>query len=137
LSEALTARGIVLRTDLDPLDSVWPARPGLPEAAVYEHAAPHASVTRAEKLAQVRGAMQAKGAQWHFVSTLDDLAWIFNLRGGDVSYNPVFVAHALIGLDDATIFVADGKVPATLVESLARDNVHVAPYPAAPESLAA
>jgi Xaa-Pro aminopeptidase len=130
LSEALTARGIVL-------NSVWPARPGLPEAAVYEHAAPHASVTRAEKLAQVRGAMQAKGAQWHFVSTLDDLAWIFNLRGGDVSYNPVFVAHALIGLDDATIFVADGKVPATLVESLARDNVHVAPYRAAPESLAA
>lgn len=137
LSDALTSRGIVLRTDLDLLDSVWPARPGLPEAPVYEHAAPHASVARADKLAQVRDTMRAKGAQWHFVSTLDDLAWIFNLRGGDVSYNPVFVAHALIGLDDATIFVGDGKVPGALVESLARDNVRVAPYAAAPESLAA
>ncbi|WP_225936254.1 aminopeptidase P family protein [Caballeronia sp. NK8] len=136
LSDALTARGIVLRTDLDLLDSVWPARPGLPESPVYEHAAPHASVARADKLEQVRETMRAKGAQWHFVSTLDDLAWIFNLRGGDVSYNPVFVAHALIGLDDATIFVADGKVPAALVESLARDNVRVAPYAAAPEALA-
>ncbi|SAK94091.1 aminopeptidase [Caballeronia pedi] len=136
LSDALTARGIVLRTDVDLLDSVWPARPGLPETPVYEHAAPHASVARADKLAQVRETMRAKGAQWHFVSTLDDLAWIFNLRGGDVSYNPVFVAHALIGLDDATIFVADGKVPAALVESLARDNVRVAPYAAAPDALA-
>ncbi|WP_250507533.1 aminopeptidase P family protein [Caballeronia sp. GAFFF3] len=136
LSDALSARGIVLRTDVDLLDAVWPARPGLPEAAVYEHAAPNASVARADKLAQVRDAMRAKGAQWHFVSTLDDLAWIFNLRGGDVSYNPVFVAHALIGLDDATIFVADGKIPGALVESLSRDNVRVAPYAAASESLA-
>ena len=83
-------------------------------ASVYEHAAPHASVSRADKLAEVRRAMQEKGAQWHFVSTLDDLAWLFNLRGADVSYNPVFVAHALIGLDDAALFVADGKVPASL-----------------------
>ena len=49
LADALTARGIVLRTDLDLLDAVWPARPGLPDAAVYEHAAPHASVARARQ----------------------------------------------------------------------------------------
>ncbi|WP_277186165.1 aminopeptidase P family protein [Caballeronia sp. BR00000012568055] len=137
LSDALTARGILLRTDADVLEAVWPERPGLPDAPVYEHAAPHASVTRADKLAQVRDAMREKGAQWHFVSTLDDLAWIFNLRGGDVSYNPVFVAHALIGVDDATVFVADGKVPEALKQSLARDGVKVAAYAQAPESLAA
>ncbi|WP_284509354.1 aminopeptidase P family protein [Caballeronia sp. GAFFF2] len=137
LADALKARGIVLRTDVDLLDSIWPTRPGLPEAPIYEHAAPHASVSRADKLAQVREALRAKDAQWHFVSTLDDLAWIFNLRGGDVSYNPVFVAHALIGTDDATIFIADGKVSAELEESLARDNVRVAPYADAPRALAA
>ncbi|SAL18583.1 aminopeptidase [Caballeronia choica] len=137
LSEALTARGIVLRTDLDLLDSVWPARPGLPDAGVYEHSAPHASVARAEKLAEVRRVMQEKGAQWHFISTLDDLAWLFNLRGADVSYNPVFVAHALVGLDDAVLFVADGKVPGALAESLAREKVRVEPYARAAEALGA
>ncbi|MDR5879208.1 aminopeptidase P family protein [Caballeronia sp. LZ032] len=137
LADALDARGIVLRTDLDLLEAVWPARPGLPDAPVYEHAAPHASVARADKLAQLRESMRAKGAQWHFVSTLDDLAWIFNLRGGDVSYNPVFVAHALIGADDATLFVADGKVPEALQQSLARDHVRVAPYADAPGALGA
>ncbi len=136
LADALTARGIALRTDVDVLESVWPERPGLPEAPVYEHAAPHASVGRAEKLAHIRETMRAKGAQWHFVSTLDDLAWLFNLRGADVSYNPVFVAHALVGLDDATLFVAESKVPDALKAALARDNVRVAPYADAMQALA-
>ncbi len=100
LSQALTARGVKLRTDVDLFDAIWPQRPSLPAAGVFEHAAPHASVARSEKLAQIRRAMAEKGAQWHFISTLDDLAWLFNLRGADVSYNPVFVAHALIGLDE-------------------------------------
>ncbi|WP_322005554.1 aminopeptidase P family protein [Paraburkholderia tropica] len=137
LADALAARGVTLRTDLDLLDDVWSGRPTLPLAAVYEHAAPHADLPRAGKLEQVRRAMAEKGAQWHFVSTLDDLAWLFNLRGADVSYNPVFVAHALIGPDDATLFVADGKVNADLAQSLARDNVRVAPYADAATALAA
>jgi Xaa-Pro aminopeptidase len=137
LSEALAARGVNLRTDLDLLDVVWPARPGLPLEPVYEHTAPHADASRAARLGEVRRSMEEKGAQWHFVSTLDDLAWLFNLRGADVSYNPVFVAHALIGPDHATVFVADGKVPEALAQSLARDNVSIAPYAQAAKALAA
>jgi Xaa-Pro aminopeptidase len=137
LKDALTARGIVLRTDLDLLDAVWPERPGLPSESVYEHVAPQASVARPEKLAEVRRVMQEKGAQWHFISTLDDLAWLFNLRGADVSYNPVFVAHALIGLDDAALFVSDGKIPAELKASLQKENVRVEPYSKTADVLAA
>ncbi|WP_322015770.1 aminopeptidase P family protein [Paraburkholderia sp. J12] len=137
LSDALSARGVTLRTDLDLLDDVWTTRPALPLQPVYEHAAPHADTNRAGKLEAVRRAMQEKGAQWHFVSTLDDLAWLFNLRGADVSYNPVFVAHALIGPDTATLFVADGKVPEALAQSLAGDNVRIEPYGKASAALAA
>ncbi|QGZ62453.1 aminopeptidase P family protein [Paraburkholderia acidisoli] len=137
LANALTARGVALRTDLDLLDDVWQGRPSLPLEPVYEHVAPHADASRASKLAQLRETMATHGAQWHFVSTLDDLAWLFNLRGADVNYNPVFVAHALIGPDDATLFVADGKVSAALAQSLANDGVRVAPYARAAEALAA
>ncbi|PAJ80935.1 aminopeptidase P family protein [Burkholderia ubonensis] len=137
LSAALSARGIALRTDLDLLDAIWPERPGLPDDAVFEHAAPQADTTRASKLADVRRAMRAQGAQWHFVSTLDDLAWLFNLRGADVSFNPVFVAHALIGAERATLFVADGKVSPALAASLAQDGVDVRAYDAARAALAA
>ncbi|OUL94124.1 aminopeptidase P family protein [Paraburkholderia hospita] len=137
LTDALTARGVELRMDLDLLDTVWPQRPSLPTGAVYEHVAPHASVSRAQKLDQIRRAMQEKGAQWHFISTLDDLAWLLNLRGADVNYNPVFVAHALIGLERASLFVVDGKVPAELAESLARDGIRVEAYAKAADALAA
>ncbi|KVF05429.1 peptidase M24 [Burkholderia vietnamiensis] len=137
LTAALDARGIALRTDLDLLDAIWPERPGLPGAAVFEHTAPQADTTRASKLAEVRRAMHAQGAQWHFVSTLDDLAWLFNLRGADVNFNPVFVAHALIGAERATLFVADGKVPPALAASLAQDGVEVRAYDAARAALGA
>ncbi|MBJ9755429.1 aminopeptidase P family protein [Burkholderia cepacia] len=137
LTAALNARGIALRTDLDLLDAIWPERPGLPGDAVFEHAAPQADTTRASKLAEVRRAMRAQGAQWHFVSTLDDLAWLFNLRGADVNFNPVFVAHAMIGADRATLFVTDGKVSPALAASLAQDGVDVRAYDAARAALAA
>ncbi|CAH2811140.1 MAG: Xaa-Pro aminopeptidase (EC [uncultured Caballeronia sp.] len=136
LKDALTERGIVLRTDLDLLDAVWPERPGLPSESVYEHVAPQASVARPEKLAEVRRVMREKGTQWHFISTLDDLAWLFNLRGADVTYNPVFVAHTLIGLDDAALFVGDGKISADLKASLLKENVRVEPYSAVANALA-
>ncbi|PPE69640.1 aminopeptidase P family protein [Caldimonas thermodepolymerans] len=128
LREALQARGVQLRSDLDLMDEVWPDRPGLPDAPVTEHRPPEATRPRADKLAGLRATMRERGAQWHWISTLDDIAWLFNLRGADVPYNPVFVAHALIGLDSATLFLPEAKVPAALREALARDGVDIAPY---------
>ncbi len=136
LKDALTARGVQLRTDVDLLDDIWHDRPGLPGEALYEHAAPHATISRADKLAATRAAMQALGAERHFLSTLDDIAYLFNLRGADVSFNPVFVAHALVEQDGATLFVADGKVSDTLQARLLEDGVRLASYDAAAAALA-
>jgi Xaa-Pro aminopeptidase len=137
LQTALTVAGVALRTDFDALAEVWPERPGLPGAAVYEHLAPEAPLPRAAKLAQVRAAMAQHGATHHFVSTVDDIAWLFNLRGADVSFNPVFLAHALIDADGVSLFVADGKVAPALQAALAGDDVRVAPYAQAGAALAA
>ncbi|WP_119155194.1 aminopeptidase P family protein [Caldimonas tepidiphila] len=137
LQSALAARGATLRTELDLLDEVWPARPGLPAPPVYEHLPPHATQPRAARLAGLRVQMQHHGAQWHLISTLDDLAWLLNLRGSDVPYNPVFVAHALVGLDGATLFIDAAKVPPPLREALAADGVRLAPYGEAAARLAA
>ena len=81
---------------------------------IYQHLPPQATVSRGEKLAKLREALQERGADWHFIATLDDIAWLFNLRGGDVSFNPVFVSFALIGQQQATLFVALSKVDADL-----------------------
>ncbi|GAB4474504.1 MAG: aminopeptidase P family protein [Burkholderiaceae bacterium] len=136
LEAALTAKGVKLRTDLDLLEAVWRDRPGLPPAPVFEHRAPFASVARSEKLATLRERMREAGADWHFVSTLDDLAWLTNLRGADVDFNPVFVGHALIGLERAQLFVAEGKVPPELAERLEREGFDLRPYDRAAQALA-
>jgi Xaa-Pro aminopeptidase len=137
LEQALGARNVALRTDCDLLNEIWPGRPALPIQPIFEHAAPYALLPRAAKLAAVRQAMREYGAQWHFISTLDDIAYLFNLRGSDVNYNPVFVAHALIGPERATLYVAEGKVPDALRAVLTADGVALAPYAEAAAALSA
>jgi len=137
LTDALSARGIRLRTDIDLLDAFWSERPGLPPEPVFEHEAPYATLARADKLHATRNAMAKLGAQVHFISTLDDIAYLFNLRGADVSYNPVFLAHALVESSRATLFVADGKVSPALRARLERDGVRVAAYDDAAAALGA
>ncbi len=141
LRSALAEHGIELDTSIDLLDDVWSDRPGLPTQEIFEHASPFAPRSRADKLADVRAAMRRMdndgGADAHFISTLDDIAWLFNLRGSDVEYNPVFLAHALIEPDAATLFIADGKVPAKIRDALSRDGVRIAFYDQARAALQA
>ncbi len=136
LKNALDQAGVRLRTDFDVLAEVWAERPGLPSAPVYEHLAPQAPLARAEKLARVRASVAAHGATHHFISTVDDIAWLFNLRGADVSFNPVFLAHGLIEASGVTLFIADGKVSPALRSVLAHDGVRLAPYTDAARALA-
>ena len=133
----LGASGIALRTDIDLLSRVWTDRPALPAQPVFEHLPPFAPSSRADKLAAVRSAMTRVSADWHLVSTLDDIAWIFNLRGADVSFNPVFVAHALIGPARALLFIDPRKVPEAIGTALHRDGVELAPYEAVGDALRA
>jgi len=128
LEERLKARDIRLLTDRDLLAQVWDGRPALPSNPVYQHLPPHATVSRAEKLAQLRSTLAEKGADWHFIATLDDIAWLFNLRGSDVSYNPVFVSFALIGQEQATLFVGAGKLDAHLQHVLQVDGIELRDY---------
>ncbi len=137
LSDTCERAGIVLVTQADPLADAWPDRADLPAAAIYDHKAPHAPLARPAKLAQVREAMARHGATHHFVSTVDDIAWITNLRGADVDYNPVFLAHLLISHTQATLFVGAGKVPADLAATLAADGFTLADYADAAAGLGA
>lgn len=128
LASNLYAKGARLRTDLDPLTEIWHDRPQLPAQAIYEHTAPQATVQRAEKLKQLRSKIIEQGADWHFIATLDDIAWLFNLRGADVSYNPVFISFALIGPDSVSLFVASDKVDAALRQTLESEGITLREY---------
>ncbi|WP_136477312.1 aminopeptidase P family protein [Pseudomonas sp. DG56-2] len=137
LEERLKARNARLHTSTDLLARVWLDRPSLPGNAVFEHLPPEATVSRSEKLTQLRKVLRERGADWHFIATLDDIAWLFNLRGSDVSYNPVFVAFALISQEQAILFVAPSKVDAGIRQTLAVDGVELRDYAQIHAALAA
>lgn len=135
LGGKLAERGARLRTDIDLLKAVWSDRPSLPDQPVYAHLPPQATVSRVEKLAKLRESLKERGADWHFIATLDDIAWLFNLRGADVSFNPVFVSFALISQQQATLFVALDKVDAALRAVLEQDGVALRDYSEADAAL--
>ncbi len=128
LESRLKERGAFLRTDIDLLNLVWEGRPSLPAKPLYEHLAPQATVGRVEKLAQLRETLTQRKANAHFIATLDDIAWLFNLRGADVPFNPVFVSFALIEERQATLFVDLTKVSSELRDSLLKEGVTLRDY---------
>lgn len=112
----------------DPLAAAWQDRPLLPDHPIFEHDIAFAGKSRAEKLAEIRKEMAEKDAENHLVVTLDDIAWIFNLRGSDVESNPVFYAYALITKDKAYLFVGLNKLDEKLKSALAADGIEIFPY---------
>lgn len=129
LLEARTREfGLRLRTDMDLLQAVWDERPLLPAAPVRAAAIGNPDDTRRLRIARLRETMVAKGCQWHLVSALDEIAWLLELRGGDIPFNPVFVAHLLVGPDQATLFVNARKLGRWMIKALADDGVGIRPY---------
>ncbi|HFC8501881.1 TPA: aminopeptidase P family protein [Neisseria oralis] len=135
LETAFAAKNICLDVSRDIADTVWADRPALPQEAVFPHDAAFVSETAATKLARVRAAMKEQGAAWHLISSLDDTAWLTNLRGSDVPYNPVFLSYLLIGTDSAVLFVDEAKLNPASRALLAEAGITTAPYAAVHEAL--
>ena len=136
LEAAFAAKNIRLDVSRDIADTVWADRPALPQETVFPHDAAFVSETAAAKLARVRAAMKEQGAAWHLISSLDDTAWLTNLRGSDVPYNPVFLSYLLIGTDSAVLFVDEAKLNPASRALLAEAGIATAPYAAVREALA-
>ena len=137
LFRSLERNGAKLRTDLDMPGLIWPNRPALPAAPIVEHPARYAGQPRSDKFGRLRTAMRKLGASHHLVSSLDDIAWLTNLRGSDVECNPVFLAHLLVQAEGhATLFVDRGKLSDALVQALHADQVRIADYATVTDALA-
>ena len=137
LLSAFDDNEITLITDRDVLADIWSDRPALPVAQLYEHNAQFVAQSAAEKLAAVRDGMAKAGATHHLLSSLDDIAWLTNLRGADVDYNPVFLAHLLIDTENATLFIDNNKVSSEIAQRLQDNGFALADYEAIQDALGA
>lgn len=130
LYENLDDHGITLTTECDPFDKVMKDRAPLPTEALYLHDPQFVSETIASKIAKIRQTMEDVEADVHIVSTLDDIAWITNLRGKDVTYNPVFLAYLMITKSSVTLFIDETKLHQEVKKYLTDNKVTVFPYDA-------
>lgn len=135
LLDAFDANDITLITERDVLSEIWTDRPALPSAKLYQHEAQFVAQSATSKLATVRAGMADAGTTHHLLSSLDDIAWLTNLRGADVDYNPVFLSHMLISADKAMLFVDKNKVSSDIEKSLKESGITLADYEAVQDAL--
>lgn len=116
--------------DFDLVDRFWKERPALPGEKVWALDKRYAGESVASKLDRVRQKMRFYGADVHLLSSLDDISWLFNIRGNDVAYCPVVLAFAIIEKDRGCIFADIKKFPADVLNVLQKNNITVSSYEA-------
>ena len=124
----LAVYGIEYRLTQDLIERVWADRPALPDQPLFLHPEEYSGASAKERIGAVRGKLRAQGANATIITMIDELAWVFNVRGNDVSFNPVAVGFGYIGEKEAVIFVAPAKVPEEVRSYLTANGVTLKGY---------
>lgn len=143
LASTLSKKKVQLvATKTNVIDEVWSqeteagkAKPAVPQAPVVVHPVTYAGQSLEQKLVAIREALSQKGAEGIIISALDEVAWTLNLRGSDVTYNPVFISYLLITSTTATLFIDAVKITEEAGEQLKAGGVEVRPYEEAASAL--
>lgn len=94
----------------DLLDNIWTDRPELPQDKIFIHDEKYAGKSSSEKLKEVRRNMESKKGDFYILSSLDDIAWLCNIRGNDIKFNPVALAYVVVGKDYANLYINNNKL---------------------------
>ena len=124
----LAKKDVTISYEGDLLDLVWEDRPALSDKAAFLLDVKYTGEDFATKVGRVRESMKAVGATTHVLTTLDDIAWLFNIRGGDVKFNPVVLSYAVITLDKAVLFVDKNKLNDEILGSFGSESVEIKGY---------
>lgn len=121
-------KGIKLDFVKDPFEELWTERPSLPLGKAMIMPEEVAGESSRGKLSRLRAALVAEGVEGMLVTMLDEVAWLTNLRGCDVEYNPVVVAYMIVTLDNAVLYVDERKLSVEVRNYLDSQGIAVAGY---------
>ena len=128
LRSALGGKAVSFRTDVDLVGAVWEDRPPISCKPAWLLEEIYTGKSRADKLCQLRQQLKSDKTDWIVISTLDDIAWLLNIRGDDIAYNPVVLSYLMVSQDSAHLFVQPESLPASVRTALAHDGVRCYPY---------
>ncbi|MDH2511161.1 aminopeptidase P family protein [Acinetobacter baumannii] len=128
LENTAKQRGFKLETQQDLIGSIWSNRPELPLEQIHLMPEGLNALSRKEKIQAIRETLKTKAIEGHFISSLDDIAWVLNARGQDVEYNPVFLSHLYISAQQAVLFIDSNKVDLTTQQAFKADGIEIRDY---------
>ena len=135
MSKKFDRKGIKINDQYDLIDRIWSERPALPMEKVFIHQEEYAGRSVSAKLKSVREKMQEKGVDYFLLSSLDDLAWLYNIRGNDILHNPVALAYGLLSTEKAWLFIDKEKLLPEVEGYLGEHGVTIEPYQAVADLL--
>ncbi|EPR7842748.1 aminopeptidase P family protein [Acinetobacter baumannii] len=128
LENTAKQRGFKLETQQDLIGLIWLNRPELPLEQIHLMPEGLNALSRKEKIQAIRETLKTKAIEGHFISSLDDIAWVLNARGQDVEYNPVFISHLYISAQQAVLFIDSNKVDSTTQQAFKADGIEIRDY---------
>ncbi len=124
----LSEKKVSIKYDEDLVDLVWEDRPEISKEKVFYLEEKYSGESTASKLKRLREYMNSIGSNYHILTSLDDIAWLFNIRGNDVKYSPLVLSYAIIGLEKSTLFIDESKLSDEIKSMLTNDKVQLKAY---------
>ncbi|AIQ53218.1 aminopeptidase P family protein [Paenibacillus sp. FSL R7-0331] len=128
MEKDLQAKSITLNVNQDFIGALWENRPEIPKGTVFTHDVRYAGKSRTDKLNEVRTEMNKLGANYYCLTSLDDIAWLLNIRGADVPNNPVVISNVIVAEHTSYLFIDSGKVPPVVRLELEAEGIALLGY---------
>ncbi|MEZ4883306.1 MAG: aminopeptidase P family protein [Chitinophagales bacterium] len=128
MQEVFESKKTILKEVGDLSAEIWQDRPPLPLHPIFLHELQYCGKSSTDKLKEMRAFLDEQKADFQLLSSLDDIAWLFNIRGNDVAFNPVVYAFALVSTEKAVLFIDEQKVTDTIAEQLQDEGIELQPY---------
>ncbi len=128
IESELAGTGLSYKGSRDLLNDIWTDRPEFPREPVFQLDLKYTGKSREEKISDIRLWMKKKRLSWYLVSSLPDIAWVLNLRGSDIGFNPLFMSYLLIGKESCYLYINEGQLSIELSTLLNNDGLSVKLY---------
>ena len=128
LANKLAFKGINIEYKYDLVNDIWEDRCSLPTGKAFLLGTEYSGESFSDKLSRIRAVMKEKKATTHILASLDDIAWLFNIRGREVKSNPVVLSYAVITIDSVYLFIDKNKIGEDIRAELSKENVQIKGY---------
>jgi Xaa-Pro aminopeptidase len=128
LEKKVSSGNIIFISNCDFIYELWNDRPHFPASKAWDHTIKYSGKGRSVKIAEVREQMKKMNADYHLLTSPDDIMWLLNIRGSDLPHSPLILCFALVGVEQILLFVDESRFPHEIASEFDRLGILMLPY---------